>query len=342
MKWLGIVFILAGAALAVPDQEKSAHITQDSVEMDLDTGNLYFNEDPVPSEVVGDNLKNAYSIDFRGRSYSVNPSKVSSAALLRFLEQLDTADISPERVNVNLYFPNRSSSDECDNLVLDADGKVSLNGETMEVADLTSDKLSGRPVNIGYADIYSSVNYRQLLAVCRVLGAGTQINSFFLVDRRMLKVAVEIYEIDDNGDKRVLSAPWQSSAPSRRYAAIGVVANESGIKPYKAEQDEFHQEDLANLGVQLFMRRQIVGEDILISGVAILRKSITPKEESFLQKEIPYYSYSVSKTVIPVSLIFPPDVETIEFKVSEVDGIKTMCRIRVEIQDDQGKPLQRK
>ncbi|MDF7800498.1 hypothetical protein P4C99_13555 [Pontiellaceae bacterium B1224] len=309
--------------------------------MDLDTGNLYFNREAVTPEVMGEKLKNAASIAFRGASFSGDSSTVSSEALLRFLEQMDAADIAPELVNVNLYFFGKEKTAACDNLVLYADGKVVLNGESIDISALTAEQLSGRPVSIGYSSMYEPVNYRQLLAVCRVLGSGSQISSLFFVDRRMLKVAAEIYEIDVNGDKRVLSAPWQCSAPRAGYSKMGVVANESGIKPYDADLDDFHQEDLANLGIQFSIKRQFVGENIHISGVAILRKSIAPKQESFSLEGIPYYSYSVSKTVIPILLVFTPDVETIEFMVSEVDGTKTMCRISVEIQDDRGNLIKR-
>lgn len=341
MKWLGILCLLTGTVLAAPNQEKLAQITQDSVQMDLDAGTLYFNDQAVESKEVGDRLKSVYSIAFSGLSYSGTASMIDSKALVSFLEQIDAADISPERVNLNLYFPNRLKAEECDDLKLKVDGRVELNGEVMELVEFAADKLSGRPLSIWCGNPYGAADYRQLLAVCRKLGSDIQISSLFFVDRRMLKVAAEIYEIDGNGDKRVLSAPWQSSAPSRRYSVLGVVANESGIHPYNTDLDAFRQEDLAHLGIRFLMRRQIIGEDVRISGVAILRKGTAPKEERFRSEGIPYYSYSISKTVVPISLVFPPDVETIEFKVGEVDGTKTMCRVRVEIQDDQGSSIQR-
>jgi hypothetical protein len=70
--------------------------------------------------------------------------------------------------------------------------------------------------------------------------------------------------------------------------------------------------------------------------VAILTKSTAPKKEVFQQKGIPYYSYSVTKVVIPFFQVLPPGVEAVEFKVGEEGGTKTMCRLSAVVVDNRG------
>ena len=62
MKGLGIVLLLTGSVLAMPDQEKFAHVTQDSVDLDLSSGEIYFNGEPMDTDQFYERVKGVYSI----------------------------------------------------------------------------------------------------------------------------------------------------------------------------------------------------------------------------------------------------------------------------------------
>jgi hypothetical protein len=79
------------------------HITQDRVDVDLDTGAFQFNDDPVSPEQLETDLKKSYSVDLYASPYSETQETVAADHLLSLLEMMDQAGLDSKRVRMNLY-----------------------------------------------------------------------------------------------------------------------------------------------------------------------------------------------------------------------------------------------
>ncbi|MDF7800499.1 hypothetical protein P4C99_13560 [Pontiellaceae bacterium B1224] len=362
MKWLGIIFLLAGSVLAAPDQEKFAHITQDHVELDLSSGEIYFNGEPVDAEQFVERLGKAYSIalnafprseeigagvdDLFGAADSPKPEDKGTPAvpmqwIINVLEPVDAAGLDSKMVPLAMYMEPDSRYPTTDVIKIMPNGTVESSGESVLIGDLSAKMLRGDRVAIQFGTFGVPVDFRHLLAVARALGPSVKVASLRIHDFSQVQVEAEIYELNPDGTKNVLTAP-KLTTKSGNEALIGALENASGWTTYQAEKDQFHQEDLAELGISFSVTPVVIGEYVRVSGVAILTKSISPKQERFQLEGIPYYSYSVSKTVVPFSQVFPPGVESVEFKVGEVDDIITMFRLSAVVVDEQGKGQRRK
>ena len=305
------------------------HITQDSVGLDLDSGDLRFNDDPVSLERLEEQLQKSYSVSLRAVSFSGGKAVVSSSHLLAVLEMIDHAGIDPKLVRLNLYLPPKVKRNKYHHIELERGGKVVLDGSEIAVADLAEKKLQGHPFVINPKSKSMKADYRQLLSVLRAMGSHAEMAGLGFINYEHVEVEAQIYQLKPDGSRDVLSAPRLSTMPGNS-AMIRVVENASGRKTYLPGTDDFHQEDLANLGIRFSVKPQIIGDHIRVSGVVIMTKLID-RDGVFLQGNIPIASYSCSKTVVPFSVVFPPGSEAVVFPVAEVDGKDTMCRLTARV-----------
>ncbi|MDF7808513.1 hypothetical protein P4E94_13760 [Pontiellaceae bacterium B12219] len=139
MKWLGIVCLLAGTVLAAPDQERFAHITQHSVDLDLSSGEIFFNGEPMDAKQFTEQVKQAYSITVSAFSRSDDdyggvdelfggadvvepenkePTIVPLQRITDLLTPIEEAGMDPERVQLEMY--------------LDPKGRIKLSSAQME------------------------------------------------------------------------------------------------------------------------------------------------------------------------------------------------------------------
>lgn len=357
MKWMGMICLLTGVAFAVPDQTKLAHITQDRIDLDLETGALLFNDEPISLEELPARMEIAYSISFSAGVHSeieedrfitpsdilfsaptVSPSRgptiVSADILLAVLEQINAANLSPELVRLNLFIPTQLKRNQYHQIELAGGGGVVLNGTVISVTDLAQRDLKGNPLVINLKSASSHGDYRQLLSVLREIAGNCEIAGLELVDGARLEVEAAIYTISSDGTRDVLSAPKVTVTPGTA-TMIRVVENATGQRTYEPWMDEFHQEDLANLGIRFSVRAQIIGENIRVSGAAIITK-LQDREGLFLHNGIPVASYACSKVVVPIEVVFPPGIEVIEFPVVKVDDQETFCRVTAVVVDKRG------
>ena len=330
-----LVVTLAGLALGIPDKEKQGHITQDSVELDLDTGTISFNDEPVSLKQLSEKLQESYSVSLRAVYFSGKQTLVPSGHLRSVLEKLDEAGIDPKLVRLNLSLPLKMKRNQYHHIELERDGKVLLNGTEQVITDLFQKKFKGNPVAIDPKSKSMKIDYRQLLTVFRSIGDNVEIAGLGFVDSERVKVEALIYRQKPDGTRDVLSAP-QLTAMVGCSSAIRVVENASGRKNYPSGTDNFNQEDLANLGIRFSAKPQIIGDYIRVSGVAILTKSMDMGEVLFMDRDTPLFSYSVMKTVIPFSVLFPSGTETVEFPVADIDGKKAMCQLSVCVVGERG------
>ncbi|MDF7808512.1 hypothetical protein P4E94_13755 [Pontiellaceae bacterium B12219] len=149
---------------------------------------------------------------------------------------------------------------------------VFLNRTPIAIGDLSEELLRMKLVSISSVDFEESVNYVDLLAVARALGPNVKIVALAIHSFKQVEVKAEIYELNAAGETNRLSAPMVTTKAGNEVL-IRVVSTESGLKTFPFGADEFHQEDLANLGVRFAVCPQIIGNYVRVSGVVILTKS---------------------------------------------------------------------
>jgi hypothetical protein len=225
---------------------------------------------------------------------------------------------------------------QCQVIKLLDNGNIWISDDEINIHKLAPDSLSNSPVCI-IRESEKTTDYKQLLLVLRAMGNQIKIAGLILDDPNQVRLGSQVFQNEDDGSEKVIADRMHTILPGS-MPSLDVVKNESGYRPYGFAHDEFHQEDLAHLGVRFAVKPQIIGEYIRVSGVVVMTKSID-REEVFKQRNVPLYRYTCEKVIVPYSLIIPPDVESIEFELGEVDGKKTMCRISVDVQDDQGNPV---
>lgn len=350
---IGILVFLGVCKVSGEERGKDQyeHITQDSVRLDLDTGELQFNDRIVSAEELGDKVRKSYSISFGAGFYSEEPTdlfgapssdsavgaetcSVSAESLLHVLEQMDSAGIDPKLVRLNFYMPSQLKRNKYHHIELGAEGKVILDGTEISVADLAARQLQGHPFVIDPKSKPMKVDYRHFLSVLRAMGSHAKLAGLVFADIEQVEVEAQIYQLEPDGTRDVLSAP-KFTTKSGNTAMVGVVHNASGRNTYPPGTDEFHQEDLASLGIRFSATPQIIGDHLRVSGVAIMTK-MKDRVGVFVQGNVPIASYSCTKTVVPFSVVFPPGTDTVDFPVAKVDGKETMCRLTVCVVDDKG------
>jgi hypothetical protein len=250
------------------------------------------------------------------------------------LEMMDRAKIDPKRVRLNLHLPPQQKRNQYHRIELGRDGALTHNGSEIAVAHLAEKHLRAPRFTIGPMSNSENVDYRQFLSVLRAMGRDSELAGLSFDDHKRVEVEVLIYHPKDDGKMDVISAPKVTVKPGDS-ATIRVVTNGSGRQTYPPGTDEFHQEDLANLGIRLSAKPQIIGDHIRVFGVAILTK-LMDRTAVFVQEDIPVASYSCSKTVVPFSFIFPPGTDTVDFPAAKVDGKETMCRLTAVVVDGRG------
>ncbi|MDF7808514.1 hypothetical protein P4E94_13765 [Pontiellaceae bacterium B12219] len=356
MKWMGLLCLLAGTAFGMPDQAEFDHITQDRIDLDLATGELLLNDQPVRLDELAGHIETAYSISFNAAIHSDDstghsanredlfsdpgddvpdgPAVVSAEILLRVLEQIDSTHIVPELVRLDFVFPVQLKRNQYHHIELTSGGPVVLNGTAISVADLAQLNSRGNPFVIDRKNASSPVDYRQLLSVLRAIGGNAEIAGLEFVDEERISVEAVISSVKPDGTRDVHSAPKVTVTPGTD-AMIRVVTNGAGKQTYEPWMDEFHQEDLANLGIRFSVNAQIIGEYIRVSGVVILTK-LQDRAGLFLHNGTPVASYTCSKVVVPIEVVLPPGIETVEFPVVKIDGKEAFCRVRAVTVDKRG------
>jgi len=333
---IGMLVFLGACRVSGEERGKCQyeHITQDSVGLDLGSGDLHFNDDPVSLERLEEQLQKSYSVSLGAASFSGEQTVASSSHLLAVLEMIDRAGIDPKLVRLNLHLPPKIKRNRYHHIELERNGKVVLNGSEIAVADLAEEQLQGNPFVIDPKYKSMKADYRQLLSVLRAMGSHAELAGLGFVNSERVEVEAQVYHLKPNGSRDVLSAPKLTTKPGNS-AMIRVVENASGRNNYPPGTDDFHQEDLANLGIRFSVKPQIIGDHVRVSGVVIMTK-MTDRAGIFLQGNIPIASYSCSKTVVPFSVVFPPGTEAVNFPAAEVDGKETLCRLTALIVDKSG------
>ena len=343
------VVAIAVVACGALDQQKYAHITQEDLSLDLLTGNLFLNKSPVSQKELQEQLKKAYAVSFSATAHKEGVDAlfgsasatahekgkppVSVGPLLNILKIMDEIEIDPKRVRLNFFFQASEKPKVCNVIEVQQGGGVILNGEKVKLTDLSKKLLPDTPLSMEC----KTVDYRQVLAVLSAVGPSARITSLRCMDLINIEVEAKIYQVKADGTKDVFSAPMVTTKPGNT-AVVRVVENNSGQRLYRPGQDEYHQEDLANLGVRLAVHPKWIGDYIRVSGVTILTKG-TGRKEAFVEDGIPIYSYSSAKTVVPFSKVFPPGVDSLEFPVSDMNGKEAFCRLSVAIVDAHGMTL---
>jgi hypothetical protein len=333
-KWVLVFVAVAGLACGAENKGDYAHITQDSVSLDLDTGDLSFNDESVSRKALEEQLQQSYSVALGAVSFSGDPSVVSSSNLLSVLEMIDRTGMDPKLVRLQLYLPPKLKRNQYHQIELGRGGTVVRDGIEIAVTDLAAKQLTGTPFVIDPKSKAMEADYRQFLAVLRAIGGHAELAGLNFVETGRIEVEANIYQLQADGSHDVLSAPKLTAKPGSS-STIRAVQNATGRSTYQPWMDEFHQEDLANLGIRFTARPQIIGDHLRVSGVAIMTKS-TGQAGVFLQDNVPVCSYSCSKMVVPFSMVFPPGIEALEFSVAKVDGEETMCRLTAVVVDDRG------
>ncbi|MDF7800500.1 hypothetical protein P4C99_13565 [Pontiellaceae bacterium B1224] len=357
MKWIGIICLLTGVAFAMPDQSELAHITQDRIELDLATGEILFNDEPISLDELSPRIGSSYSVSFSAGVHSeskedlfITPSDVlfsapsvssskgpttcSSDLLLAVLEQINAANLSRELVRLNLFIPTQLKRNQYHHIEVASGGLVVLNGSPISVTDLAQTDRKGNPCVIDQKSATSPVDYKQFLSVLHAIGGKAELAGLEFVNEERLEVEAAIYTISSDGTRDVLSAPKVNVMPGNA-AMIRVVENATGQRKYEPWMDEFHQEDLANLGIRFSVRAQIIGDYIRVTGAVIITK-LKDREGLFLHDDIPVASYTCSKVVVPIEVVFPPGIEAIEFPVVKVNDQETFCRVSAITVDKRG------
>ncbi len=84
---IGMLVFLGACKVSGEERGKGQyeHITQDNVGLDLDSGDLRFNDDPVSLERLEEQLQKSYSVSLGAASFSGEQAVVSSGHLLAVL-----------------------------------------------------------------------------------------------------------------------------------------------------------------------------------------------------------------------------------------------------------------
>lgn len=183
-------------------------------------------------------------------------------------------------------------------------------------------------------DFQEPVGFLAFLNGLKALPEGVSIAGIRCEIRSSVSVEAAIFTVDEKGKEDVLSAP-KVSTKAGNEAVLRVVQNASGYKHSQLVDDKYHQDDLANLGSRLIVTPQIIGDDLLVSGVGVLTK-MKDRQPVFMDGSIPVASYTCSKVVVPFSCVFKGDVDTVEFDIADVEGRPAKCRLTVRIVDDKG------
>lgn len=327
---LGITPVLGEAE----GNDPTAQITQDSIRLDLDTGNLFFNGDSIALEELIKRLPFSNSIALDASSFSGESPVVSTAGLYAVLDQMEQVGMDPTLVRLNLFHPVVLKRNKHHLIEFEQSGSLLLNGKEITIAELAASNRPEASYVITTVPKSVTVNYPHVLSVLRALGNDASLAGLGFVDQDQVEVELLIYQLNADGSRDVLSAPKVSTKPGN-LAMVRVVENASGRKTYPLGSDEYYQEDLANLGIRLSAKPQIIGDHVRVSGAAILTK-LEDRVGIFLDESIPIASYSCKKVVIPFCVVFPPGTDTVNFRAAEVEGRETMCQLKARVVDHRG------
>jgi hypothetical protein len=335
---LAVLEVIGGSA-EEPEKDSVAPCTQDLVMLDLDTGNLQYDYEAISLERLETLFEQSNSICLNATSFSGATTVVPASYILSVLEMIDRLGIEPAQIQLNLFLQTEYRRNQYHLLELKGDRQIALNHSELLTYEF-SPKFSPKAPFYMVAESKSSIgNYRQLLSVLRAMGSDAELVGLAIGDPKaveldMVKVKATIYQMNDDGTEKLLSAPYLTVV-SGRPAMVKVVDSGTTRKTYLPGTDPFLQEDLSNLGTHLSVKPQIMGDHIWVSGTATLIK-LEDRVGVFVDGATPIASYTSTKTVVPFSFMFPPGTDTVQFPVAEVDGRETQCRLSAQIIDGYG------
>lgn len=352
MRWMALACLLAGPSLANTNQAQGAHITQDRVSLDLESGNIAFNGNrDVSLDELKVLLQDAYSIDLQayvmGEDSGVDdlfgepekkklpkkPVFYKPVKLREILEELEAAGIAPELVRLDLCVDPTIKRNFFHHLEVGLDD-VFLDGRKLRLEDLKAENTTGAPYFISAAHELQKSDYRWLEKVLVSIGDEAQLAGLSFTTFESVEVEALIFKINDDGSEDVLSAP-KVTTKAGNEATIRVVQNASGYKHAQLDHDQFHQKDLANLGIRFSVTPQIIGDDLKVEGVAVLTKQES-RHAVFVEHKTPVASYTCSKIVVPFSVVFPEGVESVVFDIADIKGQPAKCRLTAYQVDQRG------
>ena len=313
------------------EQEKYKTITRDAIFLDGTKEQIFFNGKPIKMEELSKKLETSSSIIFSSNFLFNSETKGKRA---RYLSQTITimSLISAPNIDLQLggislrYNGYPDPKKPFNQLSIFADDSLALNNNAVSLKDLSTKLAEDVPLSI-YYETSVQPNLNRLAQVLDTLKGMDirKIRGIGRSNRASVSAKMEIFQINDDGTTEVLSAPSVgTSLGGSTGASIGT--NESGYKNRTIEHDDFRQQDLTNIGIKMSIEPQRIGEYFRLKGIAVLVK-LEGKEFSFPMDDIPIYSYSVNKTVIPFSVVLPPNFDYVELPMPPINGKPTRCRL---------------
>jgi len=150
----------------------------------------------------------------------------------------------------------------------------------------------------------------------------------------MVEVEAEVFQYREDGSREVLSNPRISTAPGN-WAKIGVQATQNKVGEPGRIDDVYFQKELSGLGVQFTLLPEFDEDGLRLSGAVALSKC-EDHREAFHKDGADISAYSITRTVIPFSLVVPENWEFVDLPAPMVNGKEACLRLRVKLSENQG------
>lgn len=328
----GVFLLWVGSVLGNAQQ-----ISQDSIELNLGTGELLFNDEPLSLDKLGGRVGDSYSVavNIWAESQENRFPTYSPASIISVLETIKGAGVATNMIRISaLTVPIRDDSVLTDRVCFNSENSMFVNGQQVALDQVESSLFKKKRITIWSDNFHKAVGFGAFLNGLKALPDEVSIGGMRCEIRSGVEISAHIFTIDKDGKEDVLSAP-KVTTKAGNEAVLRVVQNASGYKSNEFVNDKYHQEDLANLGSRLRVTLQVIGDDLLVSGVTILTK-MNERQPVFMDGSVPVASYTCSKIVVPFSFVFKSDVDTVEFDIADIDGKPAKCKLSAQIVDDKG------
>lgn len=293
---------------------------------------LDFNGEKTSIVELAEQLKESDSVCLYGADFGKQNGLAMELADILML--IGETGIDDQFINLSMEYLPRQKSEDFDLIRIASDGTLTLSGNPVELSDLAG--LLSADRKVGIESVSSKPPpFSAFLEVVQSIGSKN-VHHIFVPNRdQQVQISAKVFQINEDGSEKVLSSPMFTAQPGFE-AKIGVVSSNNGSDQFRGSHDPFHQEDLGNLGVRFSGLPELIGDHLRVSGVIELVRSTDPRQEVFKQGDIPIYSYSVSKHVVPFSAVLAPGQEYVEFPAASINGKKTIFRLSADIVDGMG------
>ena len=313
------------------EQEKYKTITRDAIFLDGTKEQIFFNGGPIKMEELSKKLETSsfiiFSSDFCFNSETKGKRERYLSQTITIMGLIAASNIDSQQVGISLrYNGYQDPKNPVNQLLINADDSLALNKITVSMKALSVKLAKDVPLSIYYVESVQPHSNRLAQVLDTLKGMDIRkIRKISRSNRASVSAKIEIFQINDDGTTEVLSAP---SVRTSLGGSTGVTlgSNESGYINGTIENDDFRQQDLTNIGIKMSIDPQRIGEYFRLKGIAVLVK-LEGKEFSFPMGDIPIYSYSVNKTVIPFSVVLPPNFDYVELPMPPINGKPTRCRL---------------